>query len=328
VEESLWGARGIGCEADAGVGGGEFAAQAFVFGYGVGESGFEGFAHKKALSPGEKKDVVVYMRSNWKFGIVQGCQAVGMARSVFYYQGARKTDTEVEQILRQLAEQHPRWGLWKMVRKLRSEGHGWNHKRVYRVYKALGFNFRRKGRRRLPQRIKQALALPEGPNQNWSMDFMSDALWNGRRFRVLNVIDDYNREALHIEIDTSLSSYRVVRVLEQLLQTKGKPTRIRVDNGPEFIAEQLSSWCQNHGVELVYIQPGRPMQNAYIERFNGTFRREILDCYVFESLDEVREMTESWIRSYNEERPHDSLNNLTPMGFLKKITKNSTSNLS
>jgi len=270
----------------------------------------------------------VYMHSHSTLAIVQGCKAVGMARSVFYYQGLRKPDTQVEEMLRQLADEHPRWGLWKMVGKLRADGYPWNHKRVHRVYKALGFNFRRKGKRRLPQRVKQALSVPEAPNRSWSMDFMSDALWNGRRFRTLNVIDDYNREALHIEIDTSLSSHRVVRVLEQLIQTKGRPQKVRVDNGPEFIAETITTWCRNHGIELVYIQRGRPMQNAYIERFNGTYRRELLDCYVFESLDEVRHLTESWIRSYNEERPHDSLNNSTPMGFLEQNKKNSTSNLS
>ncbi len=269
-----------------------------------------------------------YMHSEWQFGIVQGCKTVGMARSVFYYRGFQKSDLQVEQRLRQLAEEHPRWGLWKMVRKVRAEGHVWNHKRVYRVYKALGFNFRRKGKRRLPQRVKQPLVTPEGPNRSWSMDFMADALWNGRRFRTLNVIDDYNREALHIEIDTSLTSHRVVRVLEQLIQTKGRPEKIRVDNGPEFIAETITTWCRNHGIELVYIQRGRPMQNAYIERFNGTYRREILDCYAFDTLDEVRDTTESWIKTYNQERPHDSLNHLTPMAFLEQNTKNSTSNLS
>jgi len=270
----------------------------------------------------------MYMHSEWQLGIVQGCMSVGMVRSVFYYQGLKKSDQEVEDQLRQLAEKHPRWGLWKMVRKLRSDGYAWNHKRIYRIYKALGFHFRRKGKRRLPQRVKQALVVPEGPNQSWSMDFMSDALWNGRRFRTLNIIDDYNREALHIEIDTSLSSLRVVRVLEELLQTKGRPKKIRVDNGPEFIADTLTTWCQTQGIELVYIQRGRPMQNAYIERFNGTYRREILDCYVFDTLNEVRMMTETWMKTYNQERPHDSLNNLTPTEFLEQKTKNSTSNLS
>lgn len=268
------------------------------------------------------------MQASSALAVVQGCGAVGISRSVFYYRPQRPVDTELEAALRGLAERHPRWGLWKMVGRLRDEGHAWNHKRVYRVYKALGLHFRRKGKRRLPQRVKRSLHVPDGVNQSWSMDFMSDALWSGRRFRVLNIIDDYNREALHMEIDTSLSSWRVVRALEALIQKRDKPMTIRVDNGPEFIAEHLRTWCHNQGIELVYIQPGRPMQNAYVERFNGSFRRELLDSYIFESLEEVRQMTDAWMRSYNEERSHDSLNKLTPMQFLKKNTQNSTFKLS
>jgi len=147
------------------------------------------------------------------------------------------------------------------------------------------------------------------------MDFMSDALLDGQRFRTLNIIDDYNREALAIELDTSLPALRVIRVLDQIADWHGSPARIRIDNGPEFISGILMSWAQDHGVVLDFIQPGKPAQNAYIERFNRTYREEVLDFYLFHSLNEVREITRRWISSYNQERPHDALGGLTPVAY-------------
>lgn len=268
------------------------------------------------------------MQQTCDLSIGQGCKSVGMSRSVFYYQSRKEPDTVLENALRQLAERHTRWGVWMMADHLRGQGYRWNRKRVYRVYQTLGLHLRRKCKRRIPQRIKQPLEVPLRPNAYWSMDFMSDTLWSGRRFRLLNVIDDYNRELLGIEIDTSLSSHRVVRVLEALIQERGKPRKIRVDNGPEFISVTLTDYCQKQGIELVHIQPGRPMQNAYIERFNGSFRREILDSYVFDSLEEVKTMAREWMDVYNYERPHDSLNRQSPKKYLEQNLKNSTFNLS
>jgi putative transposase len=156
------------------------------------------------------------------------------------------------------------------------------------VYKLLKLNIKRKGKRRLPARILQPLQSVSGMNVSWSMDFMSDALMSGRKFRVLNLLDDFNREALAIEVDTSLRAERVVRVLEQIIQWRGKPERIRVDNGPEFISGKLGLWCEERNIHLQFIQPGKPSQNAYIERFNGSFRRDVLDAYLFEDLQQVR----------------------------------------
>ena len=167
---------------------------------------------------------------------------------------------------------------------MRRLGFNCNHKRLYRVYKLLNLNIRRPAKRRLPQRIKQPLTVPAARNQSWSMDFLSDSLVDGRRFRVLNIIDDYNRESLWIEIDTSLPSQRVIRVLRRLLELRGKPLRIRVDHGPEFISELLRLWCEQYGIELLFIQPGKPAQNAFIERNNGSLRRELLDAYPYSTL--------------------------------------------
>lgn len=176
-------------------------------------------------------------------------------------------------------------------------------------------NIRRRAKRRLPERVKQPLSVPTAPNQVWSIDFMSDSLVDGRKFRLLNIIDDYNRESLAIEVDTSLPSRRVIRVLERLIAERGCPANIRCDNGPEFISHLLDEWCAARKITLQFIQPGRPMQNAYIERKNGSIRRELLNAYLFNSLEEVRVMSEEWRTDYNTERPHKSLGYLSPFKY-------------
>jgi putative transposase len=186
------------------------------------------------------------------------------------------------------------------------------------VYTRLGLNIRRRAKKRLPARVKQALFQPDGINQVWSIDFMSDSLWDGRSYRLLNVMDDYNREVLSIEADTSLPTLRVIRVLKRLKEYRGLPQMIRVDNGPEFISAKLDMWCKEHKVQLVFIQPGKPTQNAYVERCNGNIRKELLSAYVFKSLDEVRKMTEDWRNDYNQNRPHAALNYRTPQDLLTK----------
>jgi putative transposase len=217
------------------------------------------------------------------------------------------------QALEELVAKHPTIGFWKCFYRLRRKGYGCNHKRLYRVYKLLRLNIRRRIKRRLPQRIKQPLVVPEAINQSWSMDFLSDSLVDGRRFRVLNIIDDYNRESLWIEIDTSLPSRRLIRVLERLLEMRGKPLRIRVDNGPEFISDLLRLWREERGIELLFIQPGKPVQNAFIERNNGSLRRELLDAYLFFTLQEVRLMAEEWQQDYNSLRPHQAPGFVPPL---------------
>jgi len=166
-------------------------------------------------------------------------------------------------------------------------------------------NLPRRSKLRLPTRIRQPLVAPEGLNQIWALDFMSDALYGGRAFRTLNFLDEGNRQALGIEVAHSIPSLRVIRVMEQLIEMHGKPKALRVDNGPELTAIAFTEWCANRGIEIRFIQPGKPDQNAFIERFNKTYRDEVLDAYVFESIEQVREVTETWLPEYNEERPHD-----------------------
>jgi len=196
---------------------------------------------------------------------------------------------------------------------MRIKGFRWNFKRVYRVYTAMGLNIRRRGKKRLPARVKQALFQPQRPNQVWSIDFMHDSLWDGRPYRILNIMDDYNRQVLDMEVDSSLPAQRVIRVLERLKPERGLPEMIRVDNGPEFISAKLDQWCKLHKITLTYIQPGKPTQNAYIERLNGSIRRELLNTYVFRTLEEVRIKTQEYIEDYNYHRPHKALANRPPI---------------
>ena len=214
--------------------------------------------------------------------------------------------------LDQLTQQHPAIGVWQCHYRMRMLGHGWNFKRVYRVYTGMGLNIRRRTKKRLPARVKQALLQPEAPHQVWSIDFMHDSLWDGRTYRMLNVIDDYNREVLAIEVDTSLPALRVIRVLEQLKTVRPLPKMIRTDNGPEFISCKLDHWCKANKIILAHIQPGKPTQNAYVERFNGNIRRELLNAYVFRTLGEVRQKTQEWMIDYNNHRPHKALGYRSP----------------
>ncbi len=250
----------------------------------------------------------------------KACKLISLPRSVYRYQRKPKDDNSLMVALEELVKKHPTIGFWKCYYRLRRKGYSCNHKKLYRVYKLLQLNIRRKVKRRLPERIKRPLMVPESLNQSWSMDFMSDSLVDGRRFRLLNIIDDYNRESLWIEIDTSLPSRRVIRVLERLLEMREKPLRIRVDNGPEFISDLLKLWCEEHNIEILFIQPGKPVQNAFIERNNGSIRRELLDAYHFFTLQEVRLMAEEWRQDYNAERPHETLGNVPPLEYTQSVS--------
>ncbi len=248
---------------------------------------------------------------------------VHLSLSVYYYKPkVKQEDSEIIKLLDNLAEKHPTYGFKKMFHTLRSEGYKWNHKRVYRVYVLMGLNMRRKRKRRLPTRVKTPHILPIECNITWSMDFMHDSLINGKTYRTLNVIDDHNREALMITIDTTLGSRRVTRELDRLFEWRGKPEVIRIDNGPEFTSAVFESWARKNQIKLCFIQPGKPTQNSLIERFNGTYRKEVLNAHLFTDLDQVRDITQQWIWNYNNQRPHEALGNQSPLNFIKSRRKN------
>lgn len=221
------------------------------------------------------------------------------------------SDSAWIELLGPLVERHPGIGFDKAYHRIRHKGNVVNKKKLYRIYTAMGLNIRRRKRKRLPARVKQALFVPDGPNKVWSMDYMHDSLWDGKPFRVHNIVDDFNRQALRIEPDTSLAAERVVRVLNQLKESRGVPAMIRVDNGPELVSIKLDLWCRENGVTLAFIQPGKPTQNAFIERFNRTLRTEVLNAYVFRTIRVVREHMDTFLLDYNHHRPHEGVGNRT-----------------
>lgn len=256
---------------------------------------------------------------NWlleksELSVRKACDLVGLSRSGWYRAPTLDPDRDrdVQDGLNKVVDQYNRWGFWKCFYWLRQQGNEWNHKRVLRVYREMGLNLQRRTKKRVPKRKRQPLEVPEQANVMWSMDFMQDTLMCGKRFRVLNIMDEGVREILHVEVDTSLPAARVVRALEQIKAERPLPKQIRVDNGPELIAQKLLDWCEANDVHLHHIQPGKPAQNAYIERFNRTFRTEVLDAHIFNRLSEVKEIVHDWMTIYNQERPHSALGNLPP----------------
>jgi putative transposase len=246
----------------------------------------------------------------------QACAMMNLSRTVYRYKAKSSNDEELREHLLNLAARKPRWGFQKMVAYLKNQGYGWNHKRVRRVYRDLGLNLRVKPKKRLPVREPQPLVAPKEANFSWSLDFMHDSLANGRTIRTLNVIDDFNREGLWIEVDTSIPSARVVRVLDMLALWRDYPKQLRIDNGPEMISKTLKTWAEEHAVRLAFIQPGKPAQNAFIERFNRTYREAVLDAYLFHSVAEVQAITNDWLEEYNAIRPHEALGDVPPYQYV------------
>jgi putative transposase len=246
----------------------------------------------------------------------RACRLTALARSTQRRKLQGKADDDDKERLQQLARERQRFGYRRLTALLRREGRSINHKRVYRLYRELGLAMRRRKRRHSGQRLAAAATTGVGrPNQRWAMDFVSDTLAQGRTFRVLTILDEYTRECLAIEADTSLPGLRVIRVLEQLVHTRGLPDEIHVDHGPEFVCRSVRSWCEKHRVLLRYIEPGRPMQNGHIEAFNGRFRDECLNANWFLNLVTARTQVESWRIDYNQARPHSALGYLTPNEF-------------
>jgi len=258
--------------------------------------------------------MVTYVLETHHISISRACRVVSLPKSMYYYKKT-KDDTETVTKLQELATSYPTEGQDLYYGRIRTQGYKWNYKRVRRVYRILGLNQRRKVRKRVPTRVKNPLLQPEAPLEMWSVDFMSDVLTNQRKFRTLNVIDDFNREAIAIEVAHSMPAVRVTWLMEQIISEHGKPKCIRVDNGPEFISKKFNAWCKKNEIEIRYTQPGRPMQNGYIERFNRSFRESILDAYLFEDLMEVQILAEEWVTDYNTLRPHEALNGKTPLEY-------------
>ena len=254
---------------------------------------------------------------------VKACKLAGISRAALYRERAdwAKRDTPVVEALNEVVEHHGRWGFWKCFHRLRDQGHVWNHKKVHRVYCSMKLNLPRRAKKRVFTRERVPLLAPTAINQMWALDFMHDTLYDGRKFRLLNVIDEANREALRMECGNSFPARRLVRVMDELIDFYGKPRAIRMDNGPEMTSDLFVSWAQEHGIELRFIQPGKPNQNAYVERFNKSVRTEVLNAWLFHSLEHAQEVIEDWREDYNGIRGHESLGNRPPAAYLPRFVK-------
>ncbi len=242
------------------------------------------------------------------------CAAFGISEACYRYRPKLATENEeIADHLLRLTHNQRNWGFGLCFLHLRNvKGYPWNHKRVYRIYRELELNLRIKPKKRIVRARPESLAVPEVMNRTWSMDFMHDALADGRSYRLLNIIDDFNREGLGMEVDLSLPSERVIRTLEHIIEWRGKPAAIRCDNGPEYTSATLITWAARRGIRLEYIQPGKPQQNAYVERYNRTVRYDWLGQHLFESIEEVQDFATQWLWAYNHERPNMALGGITP----------------
>lgn len=239
---------------------------------------------------------------------------LGITRNAWYYT-SKLDDTEIIEKLKDCVEKHPNRGFDNYFKRMRREGFNWSRNRVLRVYREMGLVRRPKRRAKLPDGLRKPLETATYINEVWSMDFMRDSYEDGRAFRVLNVIDDYNRECLVIENGISMPSLRVTRILERLGEEVGYPKYIRTDNGPEFISEDYKSWCKSKGITPIYAAPGAPTENAYIERFNRLFREDILDAYLFRNSNQISIVSEKWRYDYNNYHPHSSLGDKSPKEY-------------
>jgi putative transposase len=245
----------------------------------------------------------------------RACRLIGIGESTMRYESRRDRCEELRARLRLLAQQRTRWGYRRLHILLDREGIRVNHKRLYRLYREEGLAVRRRRRKRVAWGVRVSMPAASAANQRWSMDFTTDALCDGRVFRTLNVVDDFTRECLAIEVDTSLGGERVVRTLDRLCQERDRPAMLVMDNGPEFTGRALDSWAYQQGVKLHFIQPGKPVQNAYVESFNGRFRDECLNEHWFTSLADAQAQIDLWRDDYNRVRPHSSLDDLTPQEY-------------
>ena len=252
-------------------------------------------------------------------GVTRACGLVGISRSLYGYRSRRPDSAPLRARIEEIAAVKRRYGYRRVYLRLRREGWEVNRKRVYRLYRDAGLAVRRRKRKRIGVVARKPLPKPICANVSWSMDFVADGLIGGRRMRCLTIVDDCTRECLAIEVDTSITGLRVQAVLERLADTRGLPLSITVDNGPEFDGQVLDKWAYRRAVQLSFIRPGKPNENAYIESFNGKFRDECLNEHWFLSLAHARSVIEDWRVEYNTERPHSSLGNRTPAEFARAL---------
>ena len=267
------------------------------------------------VMPSHRREMAQEALKHHKISIKLACAMFLVSETCFRYKPrVREENNEIVDWLLRLTCAHRNWGFGLCFLYLRNvKGFLWNHKRVYRIYRELELNLRIKPKKRIIRERPEALKVPGAVNESWSMDFMHDSLADSRSYRIFNVIDDFNREALGMEVDLSLPSERVIRSLEEIIEWRGKNKAIRCDNGPEYISSKLKNWAYRKNIDIKYIQPGNPQQNAYVERFNRTVRYDWLNQDIFDDIEEVQEKATRWLWHYNNERPNMAIGGLIPM---------------
>lgn len=266
------------------------------------------------VGPSAKRKAFDFLRSRYQTSLSLVCRAISWNRSSAYRKST-KDDTEVIEKLTAFAKEYPTRGFDWYYLKIRAEGLNWNRKRVLRVYRLMNLKMRRKHKKRINRPYTEGLSQPIMPNVTWSLDFMSDSLEDGRSVRILNIMDDYNRQALLYQAGISYPALRVLRQVDILIEYHGKPSQLRTDNGPEFRSNDFKLWCEKRNIKHMFIQPGKPNQNGYIERLNRTFREDVLDAYLFETIGQLNVIAQNWVNQYNHEHPHQSLQGMTPIAF-------------
>lgn len=269
------------------------------------------------VTPAARREAVAHLRLAYEVSERRACTTVGTDRASVRYRSTRPDDADIRARLRELAAQRRRFGYRRLHILLTREGLIMNHKKLRRLYREERLAVRRRGSRKRAIGTRAPMALPQGPNQRWSLDFLSDAFADGRRFRILAIVDDFTRECLALVADTSLPGLRVVRELEAVVASRGRPAMIVSDNGTELTSMAMLRWSQERQVAWHYIAPGKPQQNAFVESFNGRLRDELLNETLFTSLAHAREALSFWRDDYNTVRPHSGLGNLTPAAYAK-----------
>lgn len=266
------------------------------------------------MKPSRRREMAKKAVEERQVSIRAACRAFGISETCYrYVPKLSEENALIADWLIRLTHNQRNWGFGLCFLYLRNvKGYSWNHKRVYRIYRELELNLRIRPKKRIIREKPEPLMVPSAPNEVWSMDFMHDQLSDGRSYRLFNVLDDFNREGLGIEVDLSLPSTRVVRSLEQIIEWRGAPKMIRCDNGPEYISETLLNWARQKDIHIEHIQPGKPQQNAYIERYNRTVRYDWLTHHLFESIEQVQDHATRWLWVYNNERPNMALGGITP----------------
>ena len=270
------------------------------------------------VTPAGKREAVAYLKSDFEVSERQACATLDVDRSTVRYQSVRPLDEDIRTRLRELSEERKRFGYRRLHILLAREGFHMNHKKMRRIYKEEGLAVRKRSGRKRAIGTRRPISVPSRANERWSLDFVSDSFMDGRRFRMLCVVDDLSRECLSLVADTSIGGHRLARELDQIIMERGKPHTIVSDNGTEMTSNVILKWQDDTKINWHYIAPGKPMQNGFVESFNGKLRDECLNEILFEDLHHVRDVLADWRHDYNHVRPHSSLNGLAPVEALKK----------